>query len=80
MLYIDGHGDREAIEVFDVERAAGPLDFTWVGYVMMPEGLDANGVASDNNGSQRFTVLIHRGDTFNDVLGEKTGAIYAWSP
>lgn len=49
--------------------------------MMMPEGLDANSVASHSDGSLLFTVLMHHGDTFVDVFdGKKTGAVYAWSP
>jgi hypothetical protein len=81
MLYVVGHGDREAIEVFEVESAAGAPELTWVGCVVMPEGLDANSVASHDDGSLWFTILMHHGDTFVDVFaGKKTGAVYAWSP
>jgi hypothetical protein len=81
MLYVVGHGGREAIEVFDVESASGVPELTWVGCVMMPEGLDANSVASHSDGSLRLTVLNHHGYTFVDVFaGKKTGAVYAWSP
>ena len=81
MLYVVGHGGREAIEVFDVETAGDTPELTWVGCVMMPEGLDANSVASHIDGSLRLTVLMHPGHTFVDVFaGKKTGAVYAWSP
>ncbi|MGK0260744.1 MAG: hypothetical protein ACI96M_004197 [Candidatus Azotimanducaceae bacterium] len=81
MLYVVGHGGREAIEVFNVETNNGAPELTWVGCVMMPEGLDANSVASDSDGSLRLTVLMHPGQTFVDVFaGKKTGAVYAWSP
>lgn len=81
MLYAVGHGGREAIEVFEVESTTGAPELNWVGCVMMPEGLDANSVASHRDGSLRFTVLMHHGDTFVDVFDvKKTGAVYAWSP
>lgn len=80
-LYVVGHGGREAIEVFDVEIADGTPQLTWIGCVMMPEGLDANSVASQDDGSLRLTVLMHPGLTFVDVFaGKKTGAVYAWTP
>jgi DNA-binding beta-propeller fold protein YncE len=80
-LYVVGHGGREAIEVFDVTSAGAVPELTWVGCVMMPEGLDANSVAVMRDGSLRLTVLMHPGYTFAQVFeGVKTGAVYGWSP
>jgi hypothetical protein len=80
-LYVVGHGGREAIEVFDVAVSNAVPELTWVGCVMMPEGLDANSVAVMRDGSLRLTVLMHPEYTFAQVFeGIKTGAVYAWSP
>ena len=80
-LYVVGHGGREAIEVFDVAVSDSGPELTWIGCVMMPEGLDANSVAVMQDGSLRLTVLMHPGYTFALVFdGIKTGAVYAWSP
>jgi hypothetical protein len=80
-LYAVAHGERETIEVFDVDVATGTPVLTWVGCVLMPEGLEANSVASLDDGSLVATVLIHPEYTFADAMaGRPTGAIYEWSP
>ena len=80
-LYVVGHGSREAIEVFDVDASRARPTLTWVGCVPMPGQTAANSVTSLRDGSLRATVLMHPGQTFNDVFaGKPTGAVYSWSP
>lgn len=80
-LYAVGHGEREAIEVFDVDASRGKPVLAWKGCVPMPEGLAANSVASFEDGSIVATVLLLPGKTFQDSLARKpTGAVYEWSP
>ena len=80
-LYVVGHGEREAIEVFDVDAGAGKPTLTWKGCVRMPEGLAANSVASFADGSLVATVLIMPGKTFADSIARRpTGAVFEWSP
>lgn len=80
ILYVVGHGGREAIEVFDVDTNKTEPVLTWIGCVLMPDGLAANSVASFADGSLVATVLMHPGDTFQDMFaGRPTGAIYEWS-
>jgi hypothetical protein len=80
-LYAVAHGERETIEVFDIDVSTGTPALIWRGCVFMPEGLEANSVASFDDGSLVATVLIHPEYTFEDSMaGEPTGAIYAWSP
>jgi len=80
-LYVVGHGGREAIEVFDVDANGARPELTWVGCVMMPEGMVANSVASFSDGSLVATVPLHPGKTIEDAFtGESTGAVYKWSP
>lgn len=79
-LYAVSHGAREAIEVFDVNMADGTPDLTWIGCVLMPEGLAANSVASFSDGALVATVLLYPDRTFDDMIsGEPTGAVYQWS-
>jgi len=85
MLYVVGHGAREAIEVFEVDTGGGRPGLTWVGCVRMPEDpepLVANSVASFADGSIVATVLFLPGTTFEEAVVEKepTGALYKWSP
>jgi sugar lactone lactonase YvrE len=76
-----GHGWREAIEVFDVDAKSGRPELTWIGCVMLPEGMVANSVASFSDGSLVATVPLHPGKTIEDAFtGESTGAVYKWSP
>jgi hypothetical protein len=80
-LYVAGHGEREAIEVFDVDaRGATPL-FTWKGCARMPEGLAANSVTSTPSGVLLASVLFHPGRTMADsVEGRATGGVYRRGP
>ena len=80
-LYVVSHGGREAIEVFDVDPSGTSPSITWAGCVMMPDGLDANSVASFSDGSLVTTVLVLPGKTYRDAFAlEPTGAVYEWSP
>jgi len=80
-LYAVSHGAREAIEVFELDTSAARPEITWVGCVMMPEGLDANDVSPMRDGTILATVLMHPGNTFDDLLsGRPTGGVYRWSP
>lgn len=45
LLYVVNHGDREAIEVFQLENVEATPELTWVGCVPLPEGAMANAVA-----------------------------------
>lgn len=80
-LYVVGHGEREAIEVFDVDaRGATPV-LTWIGCVMTPDGMQANSVASFADGSLVTTIPLHTGILINAAfVGRATGAVYEWSP
>ena len=82
MLYVVGHGGREAIEVFEVNTGGSRPELTWVGCVLMPDGLAANSVASFADGSIVATVLFMPGTTFADAVVDKepTGGVYKWSP
>jgi hypothetical protein len=80
-LYAVGHGEREAIEVFDVDASGAKPTVTWKGCVPMPEGLAANSVASFDDGSIVATILTLPGRTFQDSLAKRpTGVVYEWSP
>jgi len=80
-LYVVGHGDREAIEVFDVDASGDVPVLTWTGCVMTPDGMEANSVASLADGSLLATIPLHTGILINEAfLGKPTGAVYQWSP
>ncbi len=80
-LYAVSHGGREAIEVFELDASSTQPQLTWTGCVLMPEGLDANDVSSMRDGTILATVLMHPGDSFEELLaGQPTGAVYKWTP
>jgi hypothetical protein len=80
-LYAVSHGGREAIEVFDIRTTGPSPELTWIGCILMPDGLAANSVASFSDGSLVTTVFLYPNRTINDmILGEPTGAVYRWSP
>ena len=80
-LYAVAHGERETIEVFDVDASGQRPVVTWNGCVHMPEGLAANSVASFADGSLVVTVLIMPGKTFADSIAKRpTGAVFEWAP
>lgn len=81
-LHVVGHGAREAIEVFNVGGSATRPTLTWIGCVLMPEGLAANSVAAFADGGLVATVLfLDSSMTFADsVAGRPTGGVFEWTP
>lgn len=80
-LYVVGHGEREAIEVFDVDASGEAPEVTWVGCVMTPDGMEANSVAALPDGTLLATIPLHAGFGIEQILaGQPTGAVHAWSP
>ena len=80
-LYAVSHGEREAIDVFELDASSDIPEITWVGCVLMPDGLDANDVSAMRDGTILATVLIHPGFSFDDLfLGRPIGGVYKWSP
>ena len=80
-LYTVSHGEREAIDVFELDASSDTPEITWVGCVLMPEGLDANDVSAMRDGTILATVLIHPGFSFDDLfLGRPIGGVYKWTP
>ena len=65
----------------DVDAGGAQPTLTWRGCVLMPDGLEANSVASFADGSLVATVLFMPGKTFLDSVTRKpTGAVFEWSP
>ena len=80
-LYSVAHGERESIEVFEVDATAERPVLTWIGCVPLPDDLAANSVASFDDGSLVATVLILPGRTFEDSVAMRpTGIVLRWSP
>jgi len=80
-LYVVGHGEREAIEVFDVDASGAKPVLTWTGCVMTPDGMAANSVTSLSDGSLLATIPLQTDRTIDEALGGAiTGGAYQWSP
>ena len=80
-LYVVGHGEREAIEVFDVDASGARPVLTWTGCVMTPEGMAINSVASFSDDSLVATIPLQTGRTITEAIGGAlTGGVYQWSP
>ena len=80
-LYVVGHGEREAIEVFDVDARGDEPVLTWIGCILTPDGMQANSVASFADGSLVVTIPLYTGVAISDGFdGTPTGAVYEWSP
>ena len=80
-LYVVGHGEREAIEVFDVDASGAQPVLTWTGCVMTPDGQAANSVTSLSDGSLLATIPLQTDRTIDEALGGAlTGGAYQWSP
>jgi hypothetical protein len=80
-VYATNHGGRESIEAFEIDASGAAPSATWIGCVLMPNGLAANSVAAFSDGALVATVLIMPGKTFEDAFaGRTTGAVFLWAP
>ncbi len=82
-LYMTGHGEREAIEVFDVDARGDKPAMAWVGCVPLPEKMWSNSVAILKDGG--FLVTKSKDSTDPDafrhlVEARITGAVFEWHP
>src|SRR5882672_7914522 len=82
-LYMTSHGDREAIEAFDVDATSAKPEIAWVGCVVLPEGTFANSVAMLADGG--FVTTKFSDPTDPDAFarigrGEVNGNVYEWHP
>ncbi len=68
-LYVVRHGEREAIEVFEVDVGAASPTLVWVGCVVAPQGVSMNSVAALPGGG--FVVT-----NFQMAAGE----LWEWEP
>ncbi|MGV0772907.1 hypothetical protein [Mycobacterium syngnathidarum] len=80
-VYAINHGPRESVEIFNLDARTPTPSATWVGCVLMPDGLKGNGVAAFRDGTIMATVPYMPGKTFDDVAaGKATGAVLMWTP
>jgi hypothetical protein len=82
-LYITSHGEREAIEIFDVDASLATPAITWRGCVVLPERTSSNSVAILGDGGFVTTKMMDPTDPrgFAGILaGEVSGNVYEWHP
>lgn len=84
-LYVVGHGEREAIEVFEVDASGATPVVTWTGCVVLPEDVLANSVAILPDWGFVTTKFLDRRLPLADSMaqarqGKPTGAVYEWHP
>ena len=77
-LYVTAHGAREAVEVFDIDASGARPTVAWVGCVVLPDDVMANGVAMLPDGGFVVTKFLDRGQpeaqafAATDLLIEET--------
>jgi hypothetical protein len=82
-LYVVHHGERESVEVFKLEVGRTALSLTWVGCVLAPAGVLANGVAALPDDAFAMTNFLDTTDPkAMDKLtaGEPEGGLLIWRP
>jgi hypothetical protein len=82
-LYITSHGEREAIEIFDVDASGPKPTIAWRGCVVLPERTSSNSVAILSDGGFVTTKMMDPTDPrgFAGILaGEVSGNVFEWHP
>ena len=81
-LFAVGHGDREAIEVFDIDTGGAVPSVTWIGCVIAPNPIGLNSVRGLPDGGFITTNFLPRGGTPEAtqrmLAGEKNGELWEW--
>jgi hypothetical protein len=80
-LYVVAHGDRETIEVFELDGRVKTPTLTWIGCVVVPEKVGSNSIAGLPDGGFVVTNFQTRGDAnVRDRLlaGQSTGEVWEW--
>lgn len=81
IVYAANHGDREAIEMFDLTIRAGMPRMAWIGCVTMPAGTLANAIAPLPDGGMIVSSFYDPRDPgawTRMARGEPTGSLWEW--
>jgi hypothetical protein len=79
-LHVVMHGEREAVEIYDIDYRKEP-HFTWIGCVLLPPGLKGNSVAALKGGGFLVTISLNPEKSAIQMFsGESTGDVWEWSP
>lgn len=82
-LYMTSHGEREAIEVFDINVAGARPVISWTGCVPLSEDIMANSVAILSDWgfvTTRFHDPTVPDSMMSIVQGKLTGGVHEWHP
>jgi hypothetical protein len=84
-LYVVGHGDRESIEIFEVDARGSTPAFTWTGCVVLPDDVSANSVAILPDWGFVTTKFLDRTLPQAESMaqarqGKLNGAVFEWHP
>ncbi len=83
-LLVVNHGDREAVEFFEVRPDPTGAALVWRGCAVAPEQAFLNDVVSLPSGGFLVTHMMPRDDAIWGILksslGFDTGHVYAWQP
>ena len=82
-LYMTSHGEREAIEVFNINTGGAKPAISWTGCVPLSEDIMANSVAILSDGGF-VTTKFHDPTIPNSMMGimqgKLTGGVHEWHP
>jgi hypothetical protein len=82
-LYVVHHGDRESIEVFEVNARPKPPTLTWIGCAVAPDPIGLNSVVGLADGGFITTNFSPRGSDAAGartrmMAGEANGEVWEW--
>ncbi|MGB5326483.1 MAG: amidohydrolase family protein, partial [Pseudomonadales bacterium] len=83
-IYSTSHGEREAIEIYELDltggvQGVGPV-LTWTGCVMLQQDGHFNSVAQLRDGGFVTTRMIDQDANLESVWGTITGRVFEWHP
>jgi hypothetical protein len=80
-VYTTSHGEREAIEVYDLWLGGAEPTLTWKGCVVLPENTFSNSVARLEDGGFVVTKMMDPTQGFASIQsGGITGNVFEWHP
>jgi hypothetical protein len=80
-VYTTSHGEREAIEAYELNTSGAAPALTWKGCVVLPANTFANSVARLPDGGFVTTKMMDPAQGFGSIQpGAVTGNVYEWHP
>lgn len=76
------HGEREAVELFELEPAGGDSQLTWRGCVFAAQDTMMNDVVGLDNGDVVYSRMFRASDSLaapKSALGISTGELWRWN-